>query len=491
MSRLKGDEEDYWHASKCKAFTFEDEDEDGLSQLKESKRAVNSIKAFVDEEDEEWEKFTWSGEPVGSISWSIQETSSSRGPESRSFAADKSRPDVSSSFYSFPRPGSFSSLFKGKSRPGSFQSISDAFLDTNIKYVAPELRKPKSEYQDYSGDWSTEESVRRMQRGKMCSMERFRSLKEKLQLLDEAVRLHDGNVITAVLIFLKRTLRSDILFRELKIRQVALRHFIHLLKEISDQQLLMELLRFLEWTEELALCKYREHLDILDAEERRDFLKSKCIGLPFSSEDAAHVQDHYTLLERQIIIEASDKHLEASGQELFRKHPRKASLLFKPLVTTLFYSCIYHYTEGEGTFSSPTNLRKTFKIPEKLYVLTALAARAKLRSWVDVDALFTTKNWLGYTKKKAPVGFHRVVEILHKNGAPAQVLQDYIRLVEDAEMRISLATKYKCHNVVIDTYRDLKDRQQLMVYRCKLDRGSPEEEKIDSILSNMQIRWKN
>lgn len=491
MSRLKGDEEDYWHGSKCKAFTFEDEDEDGLSQLKESKRAVNSIKAFVDEDDDEgWEKITWSGEPVGSISWSIQETSRTRVPESRSFAPDKSRSDTTSSSYSFPRPGSFSSLFRGKSRPDSFQSLSDAFLETN-KYVAPEMRKPKSEYQDYSGDWSIEESVRRMQRGKMCSMERFRSLKDKLHLLDEAVRLHDGNVITAVLIFLKRTLRSDILFRELKIRQVALRHFIHFLKETSDQQLLMELLRFLEWTEELALCKYREHLDIAGADERRDFLKNKCLRLPFSPEDAALVQDHYTLLERQIIIEANDKHLEAQGQELFRKHPRKASLLFMPLVTTLFYACIYHYSEGEGTFSSPTNLRKTFKIPEKLYVLTALAARAKLRSWVDVDALFTTKNWLGYTKKKAPVGFHRVVEILHKNGAPAQILQVYIRLVEDAETRISLATKYKCHDVVIDTYRDLKDRQQLMVYRCKVDRGSPEEEKIDSILSNMQIRWKN
>ncbi|XP_075700606.1 spermatogenesis-defective protein 39 homolog [Rhinoderma darwinii] len=491
MSRLKGDEEDYWHASKCTAFTFEDDDEDGLSQLKESKRAVNSIKAFVDEDDEEWEKFTWSGEPVGSISWSIHETSNSQGPDSRSFAANKSRPDPSSSTSSFPRPGSFSSLFRGKSRPGSFQALSDAFLDTNIKYIAPEQRKPKSEYQDYSGDWSIEESVRRMQRGKMCSMERFRSLKDKLQLLDEAVRLHDGNVITAVLIFLKRTLRSDVLFRELKIRPVALSHFIHFLKETSDQQLLMDLLRFLQWTEELALCKYREHLDVPGAEERRDFLKNKCISLPFSSEDAAHIQDHYTLLERQIIIEVNDKHLEASGQELFRKHPRKASLLFMPLVTTLFYCCIYHYTEGEGTFSSPANLRKTFKIPEKLYILTALAARAKLRSWPDVDALFTTKNWLGYTKKKAPIGFHRVVEILHRSGAPAQILQDYIRLVEDAETRISLASKYKCHDVVIDTYRDLKDRQQLMVYRCKLDRGSAEEEKIDVILSNMQIRWKN
>lgn len=31
------------------------------------------------------------------------------------------------------------------------------------------------------------------------------------------------------------------------------------------------------------------------------------------------------------------------------------------------------------------------QIPDRQYVLTALAARAKLRAWNDVDALFTTK----------------------------------------------------------------------------------------------------
>ncbi|XP_056409166.1 spermatogenesis-defective protein 39 homolog [Hyla sarda] len=220
MSRLKADEEDYWHGSKCKAFTFEDEDEDGLSQLKESKRAVNSIKAFVDEEDEEeWEKFTWSGEPVGSIS----------GPSRR-------RPTPGAL-----GPGVLLQTSRGRrtSRPTPSPDLVAlaAYSETLLTSRSALL------LQDYSGDWSIEESVRRMQRGKMCSMERFRSLKDKLQLLDEAVRLHDGNVITAVLIFLKRTLRSDILFRELKTRQVALRHFIHFLKETSEQQQLMELLR--------------------------------------------------------------------------------------------------------------------------------------------------------------------------------------------------------------------------------------------------------
>ncbi|XP_019407627.1 PREDICTED: spermatogenesis-defective protein 39 homolog isoform X1 [Crocodylus porosus] len=487
MSRARADEDEYWHSSKCRAFTFDDDD-DELYQLKESKRAVNSLRDIVDDDDD-LERVSWSGEPVGSISWSIKETASSNiSPPEGNLQKG------SSSYAALPKQASsysLSSFFKGRNKLGSFQSLSDALSDAGVKSYAPELRRPKADYKDYSSDWSPKDTVRRMQRGKVCSLERFRSLQEKLMLLDEAVAVHDGNVITAVLIFLKRTLKKEILFRELEVRQVALRHLIHFLRESGEQKLLLDLFRFLDRTEEVALSQYRGHLNIQDVEKRKEFLKG-CIGLPFSAEDAVHVQDHYTLLERQIIIEVNDRHVESSGQsEVFRKYPRKASILNMPLVTTLFYSCFYHYTEAEGTFSSPANLKKTFKIPDKQYVLTALAARAKLRAWHDVDALFTTKNWLGYTKKRAPIGFHRVVEVLQRNSAPVQVLQEYVRLVEDVDMRLNLATKYKCHDVVIDTYRDLKDRIQLLAYRCKVERGSSEEDKIDSILSNSQIRWKN
>ncbi|KAF4017687.1 hypothetical protein G4228_008954 [Cervus hanglu yarkandensis] len=474
MNRTKGDEEEYWNSSKFKAFTFDDED-DELSQLKESKRAVNSLRDFVDDDDEDdLERVSWTGEPVGSISWSIKETAGNSG-SSHEREQLKNRNSFST-YAQLPKPAStysLSSFFRGKT-----------LSDTPAKSYAPELGRPKGEYRDYSNDWSPSDTVRRLRKGKVCSLERFRSLQDKIQLLEEAVSMHDGNVITAVLIFLKRTLSKEILFRELEVRQVALRHLIHFLKEIGDQKLLLDLFRFLDRTEELALSHYREHLNIQDPEKRKEFLKT-CVGLPFSAEDSAHIQDHYTLLERQIIIEANDRHLESAGQtEVFRKHPRKASILNMPLVTTLFYSCFYHYTEAEGTFSSPVNLKKTFKIPDKQYVLTALAARAKLRAWHDVDALFTTKNWLGYTKKRAPIGFHRVVEILHKNNAPVQILQEYVNLVEDVDTKLNLATKFKCHDVVIDTCRDLKDRQQLLAYRSKVDKGSAEEEKIDALLNS-------
>ncbi|XP_012729821.2 spermatogenesis-defective protein 39 homolog [Fundulus heteroclitus] len=490
MMKSKADEEDYWNSSKCNAFTFDDTD-DEFSRLKESKKAVSSIGTLMGEDGEDdWEKFSWSGEPVGSISWSVKEMAASNQKTDREPAFPKistETPPLNKSQSGL----SLSSLFKGKGKGGNLQSFSDILGDSSLRLYTPELRKPKSEYKDLVGDWSAEETVQRLQQGKGVSLEKFRSLQDKLLLLDLAVAAHDGNAITAVLIYLKRTLCKEVLFRELESRTTALRHFIHYLTETREQRLLLELLRALGRTEDAALLQYKEYKSITDENKRRDFLKS-CLSLPFAAEDAAHVLDHYTLLERQIIIEAADRKAEREGKvEIFQKFPRKASILNMPLITTLYYCCFYHYTEPEGTFSSPVNVRQTFKISEKQYFTTALAARAKLKAWLDVDALFNSRNWLGFTKKKSPLSFQRVVDILQKNSAPTHVLQDYVGLVSDAELRISLAQKHKCHDIVINTYRDMKDRQLLAQYRKKVEQGSPEERKIDELLNNSQIRWKN
>lgn len=105
MNRTKGDEEEYWNSSKFKAFTFDDED-DELSQLKESKRAVNSLRDFVaDDDDDELERVSWSGEPVGSISWSIKETAGHSGStqEGREQLKNQSRNSFSS-YAQLPKP---------------------------------------------------------------------------------------------------------------------------------------------------------------------------------------------------------------------------------------------------------------------------------------------------------------------------------------------------------------------------------------------------
>lgn len=481
MHRSKAEEDDYWNSSQFKAFTFED-DEDDLTKLKESRLAVNSIK-LTDDDDDDVEKVNWSGEPVGSISWLVGETASSHQRTDFPKVSSESSLNKSSSGLSL------SALFRGKTSRGSYPSFSDT-TEPSTRLFAPELR-PRSHYKDSVGDLSPEETVQRLQQGKNVAMEKFRSLQDKLLLLDFAVNGNDGNAITAVLIFLKRTLNKEVLFRELESRPTALRHFIHLLSETHEQRLLLDLLRALGRVEDAALLQYKEHLNISDENKKRDFLKS-CISLAFSPEDAALVQDHFTLLERQIIIEAADSQAEKSGKvSVFQKFPRKASILNMPLVTTLYYCVYYHHNEPEGTYSSPSNLRQTFKVSEKQFFVTSLSALSKSKSWFEVDALFSSKSWLGFSRKKSPLSYDRVVDILHKNSAPTSVLAQYVALVEDSEHRLTLAQKHKCHDIVINTFRDLKDRQMLIQYRTKVDQGSAEDHKIQDLLNNSQIRWKN
>lgn len=51
---------------------------------------------------------------------------------------------------------------------------------------------------------------------------------------------------------------------------------------------------------------------------------------------------------------------------IFRKHPRKASILNMPLVTTLFYSCFYHYTEAEVQAQCERKIPHTLTAREEL-----------------------------------------------------------------------------------------------------------------------------
>ncbi|XP_028296533.1 spermatogenesis-defective protein 39 homolog [Gouania willdenowi] len=383
------------------------------------------------------------------------------------------------------------SLISGRSKGRNSFHFTELPCESSVRLITPELRKIKSDNKANVGEFSPDDAVHKLLLGKVVVLENFRSLKDKLLLLDFSVNAHDGNVITAVLIYLKRTLSKELLFRELGCRQTALRHFIRYLTETKELTLLMELLRSLGRTEEVSLLQYKDHLNIADINKRRDFLKS-CVSLPFSADDSAHVQHHLALLERQIQIEVSDREAERGGQtDVFQKFPREAPVLHMPLINTLYYSCLYHYTEPQENYSSPLNIRNTFRVSEKQFFITALAARSKLGAWLDVDTMFTNRKWFGFTKKKSPIGFHRVVDILHRSSAPSQVLQKYIGLVDDTERRISLAQRHKCHDVVINTYRELRDRQLLLGYRGRVEPGSEQEVTIDRLLGNTQIRWKN
>uniref|UniRef100_A0A8C4N8X2 Spermatogenesis-defective protein 39 homolog n=1 Tax=Eptatretus burgeri TaxID=7764 RepID=A0A8C4N8X2_EPTBU len=506
MSKLAM-EEDYWNSSKVKGFDFGDD----IGQLTETKRTMGRM--HIDFDDD-----LVSCVDMDVIDWSENVIKARRPGNERGTIPDPafrhqekfntglrrgstSSQTTPSSLFSLGQParvsGATTPLDSQKRHSvtpvGSSQSISDMMDREQLSSSAPrdmdslQAENARLTRLLHSGricHAGTEETVWKMFKNQPYALEPFRCLRDKMNLLDHAVKLHDGNIITAILIYLKTSLRKEILFAELISRPTAVNHYVSLLRKQADERTLLELLTALGRTEEAALIEYKQHLTMRDPEKRLAFLK-RCISLPFNSEDSMHIQNQYTLLDHQGIIEHNDKKVEAVGQlAIFKDHPRKASILFMPLVTTLFYCCFYHYGETEGTLSSPANLKKVFKISNKQYLWTALAARSQLHMWEDVNALLTSKGWFGGTKKKALIGFHRVVEIVSKSNAPFTMVNEFVGLVEDAETRLDLALKHKCHCVVIETLCQMKDQQQLREYRKQVEKNSPEEMMIVDALKN-------
>lgn len=60
------------------------------------------------------------------------------------------------------------------------------------------------------------------------------------------------------------------------------------------------------------------------------------------------ILEQITIMQRQAVVDESDSKAEKSGQAgVFQSHPRKESIIYKPVVDTLYYCCYYHWDEAE------------------------------------------------------------------------------------------------------------------------------------------------
>ncbi|PIK47182.1 putative spermatogenesis-defective protein 39-like [Apostichopus japonicus] len=328
--------------------------------------------------------------------------------------------------------------------------------------------------------------VSRIITGENFSLEPYKSLKDKLALLDAVVGYHDGNAILAVVMFLKRTLSKSLFHEELHKRPDAANQYIAFLKVRQDDDVAKEMGK-LARTDDAAMWRFKIASEEHNPEARCRAV-SNCYSVSFrgieSREfEAEVVQQYDALLSKQVVIEPEDARLQHEEKSPFKENPRKASLYFQPLITTLFYCCLYHYFDPETSYSSPQVFKRDFKLTDKQYLYTALRARSTIKDWDSIETLFTAKNWRGKAKFKAPMKFEKVVEILAGMNAPIDIVDKYLRLVEDVEIRLVLANRYQCHMVILDALCDLKDRQRLVQYQDRT-KDQLTQTRLEAILRN-------
>ncbi|XP_046847495.1 spermatogenesis-defective protein 39 homolog isoform X2 [Xenia sp. Carnegie-2017] len=338
-----------------------------------------------------------------------------------------------------------------------------------------------------------EETVKKLMMNEPCALEIHRSLEEKLALLDVAIQLGDGDVLTRILLFFKKTIKPNIFVREIKRRPVAANHIVTFLKSHFDHDEVIKLLRILNRKEEAMMLEYKIALSSSSHVDSQIQAIVTCQRMneisPELTDVVAILKQHESLLKRQVQIEIKDKRTQVEGKnEIMRLHPLKP-VTSSPLMTTLRHCCFYHFGKDDNILG-PVSLQKEFKLTDKQFEWTMVAARAELKKWADLDMLFTSKSWYGSNKQKSSLGFHKVVGILEKSNAPRDIIGKYLNLVDDLELRLTLSTRLKCHKIAVETIVSMKDRQRLEEYRKQVERTNPVQSLISNYLQNSQIKWR-
>lgn len=375
------------------------------------------------------------------------------------------------------------------------RSYTGSQQEQKIRYLEQQLALATSA--GGSSKLTVDEAVMRLLHGQPVSLEHFKSKEEKVALLDKAIASHDGNAIISAVVFMKQTLRKQLFHLELLRRPAAIDQYLAYLKAQFNVDEYSEMLELLpDRKEELAMFRYKQAVKVEDPVTKirrlqtcRQTFFETMVGM---EHECNMIQQQISLLHRQQAVNYADDELEKLGKHLmFNQVPRAASIINMPVITTLYYCCLYHYNDGENLLSSPSSIKKDHQLTDKQYIWTAAKARARVHKWAEIDALFITKGFFGSTKMKSPIGFHRVAVILSKAGASPDIVCSYLMLVEDVTTRLELAQKLQCPDAVVETYKAQRDRQALSAYLNKMKQHTREWYLAKKVLNDQSIKWKS
>lgn len=404
------------------------------------------------------------------------------------------------------KPPSVSIKWNSSQGQGSGPCVQCAAKDTEIVQLKKRL---ENSYSRYNLTLPPDDTVNRIILGQPFSLESYRSLEDKLALLDTALGTLDGSAVMATILHLKKTVKKTIFTTEMQARPQACVLYTNYLRKRNKYSEAVEFLGSLGKPEEAAILSYELALTGKTPEARMKNMEKSLdthFVIPSVSFEAKMVKNHMKLLERQMAIDEVDSKDQANPMLL--KYPRAANVVDKSLLTTLFYCCMYHWEAGENHVGSPLALRKAHDLTDRELLWTALKGRARVNHWplpTELDSWLGSKGLLGALGSltsafgssgkilpkgiKATLPMEVVVHTLHGTGAPSNVLAVYISLVDNLETRLKLAHSYKCHQAVIEVHVAQKDRSALEQYMKEIPAGSPEYLKAESALK--LVKWKN
>ena len=201
-------------------------------------------------------------------------------------------------------------------------------------------------------------------------------------MLDESLKLADGDVVTAVLLFLQKNLHQSVLFSLLKERPLAASQYIDILEKqksfVAASLLCTEMQRPKDALVHLYKGCLKENaknllqaLDIIQKKQQKSLKNAEL--------EAEIIKEHSQLLEKQYAIcpntSRSPQAEPTKRSPLIGPTIEAAELVGSSLIATFQYCCRYNWGAPENLLASPAGLKKTFQLTEKQFVWNAAIGR--------------------------------------------------------------------------------------------------------------------
>lgn len=367
-------------------------------------------------------------------------------------------------------------------------------LEAEVQFLRRSLKT--SDRERWSRPLVTD-TVKRIRDGEIhTGLFMYRTREDKLEIMDKAIESNDGNTITAVVLFLRQTLSDEVFQEVLETRPIAVNHYISHLRTEGSYPELVSFLKAMQMNEEAAMVMYKQAVCNKDLAVKFDSLK-RCLReykshCPNMSSETWLVEQQLALLEWQNAVDSMDsKNATDTRYSIFQEVPRPLNLVTSSVIASAYYSCLYHYNNKETDFASPLHFRKKHALTEKQFLWPALAARARVKAWADVEDLLTTKGTMFTGKKiKNVVSLDKVAELLFKFGAPEDEIKKCLLAMNNNEKCLQLSQKFNCYRTFVETCVAMKDRRELENFARKFPSNSEPHRLAADALSVSTIKWK-
>uniref|UniRef100_A0A8R1HLQ7 Uncharacterized protein n=1 Tax=Caenorhabditis japonica TaxID=281687 RepID=A0A8R1HLQ7_CAEJA len=384
-------------------------------------------------------------------------------------------------------------------------------LDLDYNRLRAEHRKLKDQHEILRHErfqpLTIDATIRRMIQGHSVSLDHYRSLRDKSELLRQAADTFDTNTVFKIVIFIERTLKENIFFKIMESQKSACRVYTRHLQITGEWEKMNKFLRGVGQYQHAAVIEFettRRYKKLPD--KRVPLLRTMLYGsfsIPEMRFEARQVETLMRNYEIQLQVEKLDAGCKG---EHFRKFPKTSSLIGLPALSTLYYSAMYHFDDSPTSSASLPSVQTLIRFNDRLAAQTIVSALTRQSRWPDIDKFLqpktitmslsaaksvfkgkkTTSKW-GST-----INNHNLLTIIRRShpAPPTDFIYRLLKGESDATERLRLALLFDVPEMVIECMTQRGDRLALASFAKSLKPNSVESFKAQAALNNTSIKWK-